>query len=282
MSKRRRRGHEEEEHVNHERWMASYMDMVTVMMCLFIVLYAIGQVDQQKFVELKSSLAASFGSPPATHVQVVEGGDGVLAGDSIAPSREDLTNDGSGAVLGEDYAGDLRQAQAEVEHLETLENAVEQSLAQQDLSSDVTFTVTDRGLVIGLVSGDVFFEAESAVMSARAMQIVDTLSATLVGDAHHLSVEGHANTLPTTGRYATNWELSADRATTVLRRMVEVGGISPDRIQAVGFGDAHPVDAPGQDPLTVNRRVDIVLVSDAPEAVRALLPAAAAGLDEGA
>lgn len=281
MSRRRRRGHEEEEHVNHERWMASYMDMVTVMMCLFIVLYAIGQIDEQKFVELKSSLAASFGAPSTTRVEVVDGGSGVLASDAIVPDSEDVSNQSGGPVQGADRAASMQMAMAEAAELADLKEHIAESLAAQQLDSDVSYAITERGLVIGLVSGDVFFTAESARLSPVAVAVVDTLAGALIGQPHALSVEGHANVLPT-GRYASNWELSADRATTVLRRMVEHGRIPPSRIQAVGFGDAHPVEAPGEDPLTVNRRVDVVVQSDAPEAVRALIPEAAAAIDEGA
>jgi chemotaxis protein MotB len=277
VSRRRRGGHEEEEHVNHERWMASYMDMVTVMMCLFIVLYAIGQVDEQKFLELKSSLAASFGAPSTTRVEVVDGGSGVLSSDAVAPDEEDVSHQAGGPVQGADRAASLQLAAREAEDLDELRERISGALAAKDLADDVEYAITERGLVVGLVSGDVFFEAESAQLSGQAGEVVDTLAGTLADEPRRLSVEGHANVLPT-GRYASNWELSADRATTVLRRMVEHGGIAPTRIRAVGFGDAHPVDAPGQDPLTVNRRVDVVVESDAPESVRALIPDAAAAL----
>jgi chemotaxis protein MotB len=278
VSRRGRRGGHEEEHVNHERWMASYMDMVTVMMCLFIVLYAIGQVDEQKFIELKSSLAASFGAPSTTRVEVVDGGTGVLTSDAIAPDAEDVANQAGGPVAGADRAASLQLAAREAEELDALREEIAQALAARDLAGDVEYAITERGLVVGLVSGDVFFGAESAELSPQARGVIDTLSGVLAPETRNLSVEGHANVLPTSGRYATNWELSADRATTVLRRMVESGRIASDRIRAVGFGDAHPVDAPGQDPLTVNRRVDVVVESGAPESVRALIPDAAAAL----
>jgi len=98
----------------------------------------------------------------------------------------------------------------------------------------------------------------------------------LVSLPEEISVEGHANILPVSGRYATNWELSADRATQVLRRMVEAGGLPGNRVAAVGFGDARPLDEPGEDPLEVNRRVDVVVISGLPEQVRMLLPLIAA------
>jgi len=94
----------------------------------------------------------------------------------------------------------------------------------------------------------------------------------LRGQAREISVEGHADKTPSV-RYATNWELSSARATAVLRRMVEQGGISAGQVSATGFGDSRPVvigDSP--EALSQNRRVDIVIQSAASEAIRALLP----------
>ncbi|WP_152204622.1 OmpA/MotB family protein [Georgenia thermotolerans] len=269
--RRRRGGAEHEEEVNVERWTTSYMDMVTVMMCLFIVLFAISQVDQQKFFALRESLAATFGQPTGANVQVLDGGQGVLAADSVVPDPPDVTNQSGGPVHGVDEAGNIEAARQEVADLRELQRRIQEALEQRQVASDVTFAITDRGLIIGLVSADVFFSTESAKLTDEALLVIDALSPALATEPYELSVEGHANTVPTV-RYPTNWELSADRASQVLRRMVEAGGIAPDRMRAVGLGDAHPIDAAGQDPLTVNRRVDVVVLSDAPEAVRVLMP----------
>jgi chemotaxis protein MotB len=274
---RRRRGEEHEgEEVNVERWTTSYMDMVTVMMCLFIVLFAISQVDQQKFFALRDSLAVSFGEPSSTDTKLLDGGEGVLAADAVVPDTVDVTQESGGPVHGAQDTGTLAAAKQEVTEFTELQHQLEAALASYDVAGDVTFSITDRGLVIGLVSADVFFTAESAQLTDTSVRVVDAVGPVLGATPYALSVEGHANVLPTS-RYPTNWELSSDRATQVLRRMVEHGTVPAGRIQAVGFGDAHPVQAEGQDPLTVNRRVDIVVLSDAPEAVRALMPDVVAG-----
>ena len=83
--------------------------------------------------------------------------------------------------------------------------------------------------------------------------------------------------LPVSGKYPTNWELSADRATQVLRHFVEVNGVAGSRIEATGYGDARPVaEGTDEESLAMNRRVDVVVLSSAPEQVRALVPAIAA------
>jgi len=276
VSTRRRRAaaHEEEEE-NAERWTVSYMDMVTVMMCLFIVLFAISQVDSAKFQELRQSLASGFGeASPA--VTVVDGSTGVLDGGNthpvdIAPidGAEDLKTLQSGRDL-------QVAAEQEVESLTELQEQIRSDLSAAGLEGEVRFSITERGLVIGLVSQHTFFSPASAAMPETTLQVVDTVAASLAGIGNSILLEGHANHLPRTEPYATNWELSADRATKVLRRMVEHTGIAPDRVRAIGYGDAYPAVTEGPDALDLNRRVDIVVMSEQPETVRQLMPSVAA------
>jgi chemotaxis protein MotB len=155
---------------------------------------------------------------------------------------------------------------------------IEARLAAVGMGQQVRYTIDERGLVIGLVANDVFFDHGSAVLQPAATTVLDAAAPVLVAIPDRISVEGHANVIPASGRYATNWELSSDRATQVLRHLVEVDGLPGTRISAVGFGDTRPLD-PGSSPeaLATNRRVDLVVHSSMPEAVRGLLPGVAAG-----
>ena len=290
----RRGGGHEEEHVNHERWLVSYSDMITVLMALFIVLFAISQVDQEKYIALRSSLAEGFGEGSVTSA-ALDGNVGVLDGTSAAADAPDTGTSGvvdadeglgmqasnPSPVVSENPASVdasvLAAAQAEVAHLEDVQEHILAALRSQNLQDAVRFRVDDRGLVLGLVADDVFFAQGSATLTPTAMQVLDLAAPTLVGLQESISVEGHANTIPISGRYATNWELSSDRATQVLRHLVESDGMPGPRIQAVGFGDTRPlVQGGGDEAMTANRRVDMVILSAEPEAVRALLPAVAA------
>lgn len=289
----RRGGGHEEEHVNHERWLVSYSDMITVLMALFIVLFAISQVDQQKYVALRASLAAGFGDE-VTQESVLTGSDGVLDGLTATGSTQDDASSTAGIVdadagLGEQAAQPtaaaqpsvdpavLAAAQAEAAHLEEIAAHIRGALAGQGLDGVVQMRVDERGLVLGLVADDVFFAPASAQLTPTARAVLDAAGPTLVAIQEAVRVEGHANVLPVGGRYATNWELSADRATQVLRHLVEADGMPATRIEAVGFGDARPL-VQGMDDaaLAANRRVDLVVLSGAPETVRALLPAVGA------
>lgn len=285
---RRRRYVEPEEHVNHERWLVSYSDMITVLMALFIVLFAISQVDNEKYIALRESLAAGFGDGQPTVDAMLDGSDGILEG--VAPTSGQ--GDAAGGLvqgdagLGEQGAEPTRRpdpaavdptlvaaARAEAAHLEQVRDTILAGLAAHGLDQVVRFRIDERGLVLGLVADDVFFAPASAELTATALRVLDVAAPTLVGLQEQIAVEGHANVLPVGRRYPTNWELSADRATQVLRHLVEVDGVAPGRVSAVGYGDARPI-APGMDDasLAANRRVDLVVLSDAPERVRELIP----------
>lgn len=277
----RKDAHEEEEPENHERWAVSYADMMTVLVGLFIVLYSVSQVDQTKFEELRQSLAVGFGNNAPS---MLEGATGALTGVEATNISPDLATEVGVAtepvVTPEEGPTEdelnVQAAAVEYDRLQAIANQVDAALQTQSLGDRVRFRVTERGLIIGMVADDVFFTAASAQLSDTAARVIDTITPVLVGLPDEVSVEGHANILPVSGRYATNWELSADRATQVLRRMVEVGGLPGGRVSAVGYGDARPLDDPGMDPLEVNRRVDVVLLSSLPEAIRMLLPVLAA------
>ncbi len=282
----RARKHEEEEHENAERWAVSYGDMMTVLLALFIVLYAISVVDKTKFDQLRTSLAIGFGSPA---VSMLQGASGPLDGVEsfqIAPDFTGVSTDSGAAsdaatVEMSQEAQDFLAATQEYEQLNDIEKQIQDQLNAQGLGASVDYKINDRGLVVGLVGSDVFFAPDDAALTGTAEMIVDAISAPVRNQSRQISIEGHSNVLPST-QYATNWELSSDRATKVLRRFVEVGGVGGGQISAVGYGDARP-DMAGDSPeaLAANRRVDIVIQSAQSEAVRALLPQLAKALADG-
>jgi chemotaxis protein MotB len=286
----RRGGGHEEEHENHERWAVSYADMMTVLMALFLVLFAMSSIDVKKYDQLRTSLAKGFGNEALP----TSGGSGIVDGSTQDPV--DMSADSSPVVLSQSSsngsstaatstsvagpaagtgAGDQLAARVEAAHLEEIKDQVDGALAAKDLSDAVRTTITERGLEITVVANDIFFKNASAEIQPRGYAVLDALGPTLAGLHEQVSVEGHANTLALSGGpYASNWELSGARAFSVLRRLTDVDGVAGSRLQATGFGDAHPL-YPVDDPRAVegNRRVDIVVLSDAAPEVRALVPA---------
>ena len=262
---RRRKLEEHHEEENGERWMASYMDMVTVLLCMFIVLFAISSVNEGKYDQLRNSLAAGFG---VTKVNANDPADSTV---QVMPDT--VYAKGEGATQADKALSEVQRAVKEVDELTALKEQIRVALAHEGLADSVRFVIDERGLTVRLVGTETFFQTGSAVLTAEAGRILDAVSPALVGTAHDISVEGHADYRKSVSPYPSNWELSADRAVHVLRHLVEVGGVAQERIAAVGYGAARPI-ATGTSPdqLAANRRVDIVVLSKESDAVRELLP----------
>jgi chemotaxis protein MotB len=282
--RKRAKKHEEEEHENHERWLVSYADMVTLLMCLFIVLFAMSQVDQAKFAALSAGLSASFGAPinamPGTSPEgsvldalpsAVDIAAGIAPGEQA--SREDI--DAAAAQAAAERAQRVAgEAQAAYDDLAEARAKIEAALAAAGYAGAARFEIDERGLVVHIVADQVLFDAERADLRPEGAAILDAVAPTLIGLPNELAIEGHANHLPVTrgGIWPSNWELSAFRATTVVRYLA-TGGVPETRMSADGYSSTEPL-VPESDPtaITVNRRVDIVVLSTASAEANALLP----------
>jgi len=293
---RAKKSHDEAEHPD-ERWMASYMDMITVLMCMFLVLFAMSTVDQEKYIQLKQSLATGFGEVDSQKIDTasgtvvtkdqVEDGSGYStdksqADHSTASSGTKDTNVDPASTVVPTTATkqDLAEAKRELDDLTKLERAIQHNLAKAGQTENVQFTVDARGLIVRLIGSETYFGTNSADLSDQARSIMDAIAPVLKTSDHDVSVEGHADQRNSTAPYATNWELSAARATGVLRDLVERGGMPGEHVQSVGFGSSRPLAKGGTDrDLALNRRVDIVVLSNADQDVSALLPALAKAQD---
>jgi chemotaxis protein MotB len=264
--RRRPRKKPEAFHVD-ERWMASYMDMVTVLMCLFIVLYAMSTVDANKFEKLRNSLATGFGAVASETVDTAEG-------TVVPPEFVDEQLEAFAAMKAQESAAApdaLEAALKEVDRLRALEEQMKAALAAAGLSENVEFQIDQRGLTVKLVGSQAFFAPDRPELTERASQVLTIISPILGPAALEIMVEGHAANGVTA--YPSTWELSSARAVNVLRFMVDRGGIAPGTIGAVAFGSARQVnDDSTPELMELNRRVDIVIISDQPDVVRALIP----------
>ncbi|GAB4098628.1 flagellar motor protein MotB [Sinomonas halotolerans] len=257
MSSRRRRrgggGHGEDGH--DERWLVSYADMVTVLMITFIVLFAMSSVDAQKFEKLRNSLATGFGQ---TEVGKVDTATGTVV------RAEDAGKDAEGF-------SELALARKEAEKLLALKAAMEKGLGAKGLARNVELTIDQRGLSVRLVGAQTFFLADRPELTARAAQVIDVVGPVIRASRLEVSVEGHAAHGVTA--YPSTWELSGARAIGVLRRLVEHDGVARGKVGAVAYGSARQVtDDSTEELMERNRRVDIVILSDQPEKVRAFIP----------
>lgn len=282
---RRARKHEEEEHENHERWLVSYADMVTLLMCLFIVLFALSQVDIKKFTAFSQGLQQGFGAP----VTILDSG-AVIQAPSTDPLQP-VQVQAQAAINGTAQTAAEKAAAAEAAKQEAQRTAAEAKAAYDALAAArdalaaalqragypgaATFTIDQRGLVVHIVADQVLFDAEHADLRPDGRKVLAAMGPTLVRLPEQLRVEGHANSLPVTpgGPWRSNWDLSAVRATTVLLYLSQSAGVPETRMSATGYSDTRPL-VPNSDPkaLTINRRVDIVVLSTASAAANALLP----------
>ncbi len=301
---KKHRGHEEEheEHENHERWLVSYADMMTLLMVLFIVMFAISQVDQKKFLALKTGLSVGFGAPTS----FLSGGDHLLDfGGAVAPDSVNLAgtpggksksnvvdpkNTDAGRLPSEKQVAELADATSkasvaqEVKNLRQAQQDLQKALAKAGLPKGATFRFDERGLVVTVATDQVLFGNGSATLLPAGRRILDALTPTLAKLPNNLSIDGHTNAVPiSTSQFPTNWELAADRATGVLRYLTHA--IKPTRMSATAFADTRPLRSPS-DPtsVTVNRRVEIVVLANvddsAGRAVAQLGNAPAAGSDQ--
>lgn len=273
--RRRHAEHEEhEEHENHERWLVSYADMMTLLMVLFIVMFAISAVDSQKFAALKHGLEVGFGAPLA----LLNGGDALLTpGASVSPERVNLDGSATGTSQNQqlnpsvdpDAVAELVNATAraaaaeEADNLKKVRDKLKRNLAQAGLKNGATFRFDERGLVITVATDDVLFDSGSARLRDQGRKILRALAPGLRTIPNRISVDGHTNSIPiSTARYPSNWELSADRATGVLRYLVGTCGISRTQVTATAFADTRPL-LPKSDPRSVvkNRRVEIIIIA---------------------
>ncbi|MCF6378230.1 flagellar motor protein MotB [Nocardioides KLBMP 9356] len=280
----RRRREEHEEHENHERWLVTYADMVTLLMVLFIVMFAMSSVDQKKFNALKDGLAAGFGDSTS----VMTGSESTLDQPgvaAIAPVRAENFM-GSGPTPSQQRAEqavaqqdrEYADAQLEVARLDELGKKLARALRRSGLAGDVTRSVDDRGLVLSLTSRHVVFEPDRAELSPRGQRVLQVVAPVLRGTTEDLRIDGHTNQVPVKPRFfATDWDLSSARAITVLRYLSEVGHIPGTRLSAAAYGHERPlVDPSKPGSQRINKRVDIVVLSALPAASRELLDDVAA------
>ena len=145
------------------------------------------------------------------------------------------------------------------------------ALKRQGLQHDVQATIDQRGLVISLVSKHVVFPANLATLTPRGIRIVDTVAPVLRRIPEPIELDGHTNQVKVHPKYfASDWDLSAERAITVLRRLENHDGLPARRLSATGFGHTKPLIKPSlPQAAELNKRVDIVVLSQASDDAKA-------------
>ncbi|HRC60740.1 MAG: flagellar motor protein MotD [Propionivibrio sp.] len=245
-----RRKHEEE-HDNHERWLVSYADFITLLFAFFVVMYALSTVNEGKYRILSDSMSSAF-----RNVQV----------NSSSPLPVTLTP--PIPVIQKPRAAERAQEAVKQKRRDKMRNVAQDILevmAPLIEQGKVRVIETSRGVTIE-INDSILFSPGQALLQPALVKAMGAIADVLAPTDFPITIEGHTDNVPiNTLQFPSNWELSAVRATTVLRLFVD-SGVAPDRLTAIGFADTRPVE-PNllADGRARNRRVTILIDSADPE-----------------
>ena len=231
---------------NHDRWMVSYADFITLLFAFFVVMYALSSINEGKYRVLSNSLVNAFGRVPTAKVQ----GEAAPSGLPLSLPPRQRNNEA------------LRR---EKEQLTSVARNIQDVMAPLVQQGKVRVTQSARGVNVE-INASVLFAPGDARLSGESIEALRAVADVLRNDDHAIQVEGHTDSVPIkNAQFPSNWELSAVRASSVVRLLIE-SGIAEKRLTAVGHGSTQPVgpneSAEGR---LRNRRVSVMILSNLPE-----------------
>ena len=250
---RRRKTHS---HANHERWLVSYADFITLLFAFFVVLYASAQTDNKKIARVSAAIQGGFQQLAA----FTGGGNGSVVllpanqGTAAKPPEPSAVVDlahGSGVGRG-GFSPDVS----------LLKRQLEEALGEEIQKHEIEMRVTPEGLVVSLREVG-FFKSGDATLLVDGQNTLARIAGVLNEKGFHIRVEGHTDNKPIhTRRFNSNWELSTARATEVVSLLIEKHGFDPSLISAAGYSQYRPIASNDtEEGRRSNRRVDLVVVA---------------------
>ena len=257
-----------EEHENHERWLVSYADFITLLLALFVVMYAASRLNNGQYDQvLAGSFVTAFGAQPDGRNKIA------LTPDVVLPKRTRKT-----API---IASNLPTADDElaVKKAHRFVEAQRQQKDQMDiiareiiaafgsLVEDGQVRVIHSNLGLGVeINASVLFSPGQALLRQESSRVIEAVAQVLKNDSHAIQVEGHTDNIPiVTEKFPSNWELSAVRASSVVRLMIG-NGVDAVRLTAAGYGENRPVGPNDTEEGRMrNRRVTIMILSSLPD-----------------
>lgn len=223
-----------EEKKGAAEWMATYGDLVTLLLCFFVLLFSMSTIDNQKFKAIITSMQGSLG--------VLDSG--------IIVEMDPITTN---------FPGDI--SEDENEEFKKILEQISDFIKKNGLEKSITLKLDERGLLIRFLD-TVLFDSGKADIKNEAKYIIEMISDVIKESDKSIRVEGHTDNVPiNTGRFPSNWELSTTRAVNVVKYIIELKDIEPWRISAAGYGEYHPIDTNDtSEGKQRNRRVDIVIL----------------------
>ena len=250
MSRRRRQTGSEESSGN---WLTTYADLITLLFTFFVLLYTFSSIDAERFKEIAISLqmALTGQSGPTMFDEYPDGPIGpIIPSQDLPPEDQDNarfkeTQDGI-AILNEE--------------IKRVYGIVQSFVEEEDLEAEVRLRMDRRGVIID-INESILFDPGMADLKDESKLLLDKLTKLISAFDNNIIIEGHTDTVPISrSKYPTNWELSAARATTVLRYFAEEKNVAPERLSAAGYGEYRPV-VPNDtaENKAQNRRVNILI-----------------------
>jgi chemotaxis protein MotB len=260
MRRRRRRAG----HANHERWLVSYADFITLLFAFFVVLYASSQVDKKKVGKLALAIQVAFQEMGVFQASTTEVPIDVTEPMpfSTAQAINNAERTGSLARIASHPEGSLGTGR-ENGDLAKLQAQLETVLSEEIKRKEIAMRTEPDGLVISLREVG-FFEIGSARMKPSSQAAFDSIASMLRAAQYRLRIEGHTDNAPIhNAQFPSNWELSTARATEIVRLLIVRDGYSPDSLSAAGYAEFHPVATNlTSEGRGANRRVDIVILGN--------------------
>jgi chemotaxis protein MotB len=260
MSRRRKRP---PAHSNHERWLVSYADFITLLFAFFVVLYASSQVDHKKVGKLALAIQVAFqemGVFPASATQIPLDVNDPMPFSTVQAVQNVKRNAQLGRIASSPE--EALAATSEQNDLSTLQDQLREALRKEIALHEVALRRETDGLVVSLQDFG-FFDSGSATIKPDSLSAIDRIASILAIRTYRLRIEGHTDNAPIhTAQMASNWELSTARATALVRVLIMDHNFAPTRLSAAGYAEYHPIasNATAQG-RGQNRRVDIVILS---------------------
>lgn len=234
------------EHDNHDRWMISYADFITLLFAFFVVMYSISSVNEEKYKTFGNSLSIAFTKQPIT------------ASTGAAPSQRDQTL----KALVDMRTVRLGEQQRKIqERMKNLTSGLSQVMASLIKQRTVSVNQTKRGVVID-ISASTLFGTGEATLQPGMLDVLRQVATVLSKEELPIEVEGHSDDIPiATAQFPSNWELSSARASSVVRMLID-NGVPAKRLAVVGLASNQPL-VPNDSPenRARNRRVTITIMS---------------------
>jgi chemotaxis protein MotB len=252
------------EHVNHERWLVSYADFITLLFAFFVVMFAASNSDSKKAGQVSKAVQGAFHdlaifSPSGKMVPLYD--DGGIPSEA----KKIIGNQHSGFAEAQVVpAGANAESGKNGEALKEVKGELQQVLREELKGGTVRITEDGRGLTVSLAEAG-FFDPGSAVMKPKAIEILDRIAEKVRILPANIRVEGHTDNTPIhTAQFPSNWELSTARSNHVLQYLLANAQIQPMRLSAAGYGEYRPIgDNATLDGRSANRRVDLVILGAA-------------------